>query len=54
MKSSHPPEGKETSIRKPNPSVPPISTLICIYGGWWIRRLVFEDKLDSEAQYDNL
>ena len=28
--------------------------LICIYGGWWLRRLVFEEKLGYEAQYDNL
>ena len=27
-------------------SVQPISTLICIHGRWWLRRLVFEDTLD--------
>ena len=32
-------------IRKYNPSVPPIiNSLICKYGGCWLRRLIFEDK----------
>ena len=31
--------------RKYDPSAPPISTLICIYTGWWLKRLVFEDNL---------
>ena len=43
-----------TYLRKYNPSATPISTLICIYGVWWQKRLVFEDKPGSEAQYDNL
>ena len=61
--STNTPEGKKKQyyyyvdfkkffIRKYNPSVPGINTLICIYGGWCLRRLVFEDKLGYEAQYD--
>ena len=45
---------KVSFIRKNNPSVPPISTLIYIDGDWWLTRLVFEDKPGYEAQYDNL
>ena len=45
---------KISPIRKQNPSVSSFSALICIYGGCWLRNLVFGDKLCSEAQYDNL
>ena len=31
---------KKKIIRKYNPSVWPFSTLICICGGWWLRKLV--------------
>ena len=41
-------------VREFNPSEPLIGTLICIYGSWWERRLVFEDKLVYKAQNDNL
>ena len=45
---------KVSFIRKNNPSVPPISTLIYIDGDWWLTRLAFEVKLGYEVQYDYL
>ena len=45
---------KLSFIRKNNPSVPPISALIYISGGWWLTKLAVEDKLGYEVQYDSL
>ena len=39
--------------RKYNPLVPPM-LLICLYGGWWLRIIVFKDKLGYEVQYATL